>query len=211
VHGRRRKFHPNDRNICPAEGIFSYMHRGKPIHASLAALGVPVAALAVVLPAPALATAGASHEASKANFGPRALRVSRELWATIDVCKPADQPNTVGIRGSMPGDGNAHDTMYMSFRLQYMETTTGLWVNLSKTAPAFVSVGGAKTARQGGTSFELKPVAGQSAFTMRGVVNFQWRHGGSVVASFSRATTAGHQSLAGADPATFSAATCRIG
>jgi len=117
------------------------MYRCKPIHASLAALAVPVAALAVLLPAPALGAGGASSKASEASFGPRALRVSRELWATIDVCKPADQPNTVGIRGSMPGDGNAHDTMYMSFRLQYMETTTGLWVNLSKTAPAFVSVG----------------------------------------------------------------------
>ncbi len=30
---------------------------------------------------------------------------SRELWATVDVCNPKDQPNTVGIRGSMPGDG----------------------------------------------------------------------------------------------------------
>src|SRR3984893_17287069 len=187
------------------------MYRRKAIDASRAALAVPVAALAVLLPAPALGAGGASSKASEASFGPRALRVSRELWATIDVCKPADQPNTVGIRGSMPGDGNVRDTMYMSFRLQYMDTTSGLWVNLSKTAPAFVSVGAAKTARQGGTSFELKPVAGQAAFTMRGVVNFQWRHGGSVVASFSRATTAGHQSLAGADPATFSADTCRIG
>jgi hypothetical protein len=187
------------------------MYRCKPIHASLAALAVPVAALAVLLPAPALAATGASAKASNASFGPHALRVSRELWATIDVCKPADQPNTIGIRGSMPGDGNAHDTMYMSFRLQYMDTTTSQWVNLSKTTPAFVAVGAAKTARQGGSSFELKPVTGQSPFTMRGVVDFQWRHSGSLVASFSRATSAGHQSLAGADPATFSAATCLIG
>src|ERR1700730_4914575 len=187
------------------------MYRCKTIHASLAALAGPVAALPGLLPAPALGAGGASSKASEASFGPRALRVSRELWATIDVCKPADQPNTVGIRGSMPGDGNAHDTMYMSFRLQYMDTTTSQWVNLSKNAPAFVAVGGAKSARQGGSSFELKPVTGQSPFSMRGVVDFQWKHSGSLVASFSRATSAGHQSLAGADPATFSAATCMIG
>ena len=186
------------------------MCRCKPIHASLAALAVLLVAPAVLLPAPALAAAGASPAARTAGFGPRALRVSRALWATIDVCKPSDQPNTVGIRGSMPGDGQAHDTMYMSFRLQYMDTTTSQWVNLSKTVPAFVAVGAAKTARQGGSSFELKPVTGQSAFTMRGVVDFQWRHSGSLVASLSRATTAGHQSLAGADPATFSADTCMI-
>jgi hypothetical protein len=199
------------------------MYRHKPTHASLAALAVPVAApvrlflataallgAALLLPAPGLASAGVVSDAHESVFGPRALRVSRELWATIDVCKPADQPNTVGIRGSMPGDGNAHDTMYMSFRLQYLDTTTNQWVNLSKTAPAFVLVGAAKTARQGGSSFELKPVAGQSAFMMRGVVNYQWRHGASVVASLSRPTTAGRQSLAGADPAGFSAATCTI-
>jgi hypothetical protein len=184
--------------------MFSYMLRCKPMHAS-------VAALAVLLPAPAQALAGAPPRASKAILAPRALRVSRELWATIDVCKPADQPNTVGIRGSMPGDGQARDTIYMSFRLQYMNTTTRQWVDLSKAAPAFVAVGAAKAARQGGSSFELKPVTGNPAFTMRGVVNFQWRHGATVVASLSRPTTAGHESLAGADPAGFSAATCRIG
>jgi hypothetical protein len=187
------------------------MYRCKPMHASLAALAVLLAAPAVLVPAPALAAAGASPAASKAIFAPRALRVSRELWATIDVCKPADQPNTVGIRGSMPGDGQARDTMYMSFRLQYMNATTSQWVDLSKTVPAFVAVGAAKTARQGGSSFELKPVTGQSAFTMRGVVDFRWRHGATIVASLSRPTAAGHQSLAGADPAGFSAATCLIG
>lgn len=201
------------------------MHRCKPSHASPAAPAVPpaapavalgvgavlLAALALVLPAPALAAGGASHAAGNAAFGPRALRVSRALWATIDVCEPTDQPNTVGIRGSMPGDGQAHDTMYMSFRLQYMNATASQWVDLSKTVPAFVAVGAAKTARQGGSSFELKPVSGQAAFMMRGVVSFQWRHGGTVVASLSRPTTGGHQSLAGADPATFSAATCLIG
>jgi hypothetical protein len=187
------------------------MDRCKPIHASLAALAAILAALAVILPAQVLAAAGASPTASKANFGPRALRVSRDLWATIDVCKPADQPNTVGIRGSMPGDGQAHDTMYMSFRLQYLNTTNNQWVNLSKTVPAFGSVGAAKKARQGGSSFELKPLTGQSPFTMRGVVDFQWRRGAAILASVSRPTTAGHESLAGADPATFSAATCLIG
>jgi hypothetical protein len=186
------------------------MYRCKPIHASLAALAALLVALALLVPTPALAAAGASPVAHRAAFGPRALRLSRELWATIDVCKPSDQPNTVGIRGSMPGDGQAHDTMYMSFRLQYMNATTSQWVDLSKSVPPFVAVGAAKTARQGGSSFELKPVAGQSAFTMRGVVDFQWRRGGTVVASLSRASTAGHQSLAGADPATFTAATCMI-
>jgi hypothetical protein len=43
------------------------------------------------------------------------------------------------------------------------------------------------------------------------VVSFQWRRGSTVVTSGSKPTTAGRQSLAGADPAGFSAATCSIG
>ena len=69
----------------------------------------------------------------------RPLLDSHELWATIDVCSPHNQPHTVGVRGSMPGNGVAHDKMYMSFRLQYMDTTTKRWVDLvSEATPAFV-------------------------------------------------------------------------
>ena len=46
--------------------------------------------------------------------------------------------------------------------------------------------------------------------TLRGVVSFQWRHGTSVEYTVSRPTTAGHVSLAGADPKGFSAAECLL-
>jgi hypothetical protein len=175
---------------------------------------VLVAALA---PASALATAGRSKATSaKAGKQPtaleRALLHSRELWATIDVCNPADQPSTVGIRGSMPGDGHAHDSMYMSFRLQYLDSATKSWVNLASGASSgFVAVGSGASARQGGTSFELKPVAGRPAATLRGVVDFQWRRGKTILVSGAEPTASGHLSLAGADPASYSAATCIIG
>jgi hypothetical protein len=140
------------------------------------------------------------------------LLASKELWATIDVCNPTDQPNTVGIRGSMPGDGRPTGRMFMSFRLQYLEPASNKWLDLASGAtPRFVSVGAAGSARQGGRSFQLVPVAGKPAFTLRGVVDFQWRRGGKVLQSAVRATTAGHQSLAGADPAGFTAASCLIG
>lgn len=141
-----------------------------------------------------------------------ALDRSRELWATIDVCSPPEELNTVGVRGSMPGDGQARDTMYMSFRLQYEDGATGKWIDLeSVTAPVFVAVGTGKTARQAGRSFQLVPVAGKPPFTLRGVVSFQWRHGTTIVHTVSRPTTTGQLSLAGADPAGFSAAACVIG
>ncbi len=107
-------------------------------------------------PSAALAAPAATQRASA-----HALLSSHELWATIDVCNPADQANTVGIRGSMPGDGESHDRMYMSFRLQYMDATSKQWANLAGgSSPGFVAVGGGGTSRQDGRVFTLVPAAG---------------------------------------------------
>lgn len=168
------------------------------------ALGCPSAALAASARAPSEVVPTSTH----------ALLKSRQLWATINVCSAPDQLNTVGIRGSMPGNGQPHDVMYMRFRLQYLNVsgTSKRWVDLASGAtPSFAAVGSAKSARQAGSSFQLVPVAGKPAVEIRGVVTFQWRHGTTVVLSVSRPTTSGHQSLAGADPAGFSAASCAIG
>jgi hypothetical protein len=167
----------------------------------------------------ALISAMPASPAGAVNAGTRARRAldtsallrSRLLWSTIDVCNAPDQPNTVGIRGSMPGDHQPHDRMYMRFRLQYMDAATKTWTDLSKASAGYAAVGSGATARQAGRSFQLNPVAGQPAFTLRGVVNFQWRHGTTVLAEASRATSAGRDSLAGSDPAGFSAASCLIG
>jgi hypothetical protein len=170
---------------------------------------------ASLAPAPALATTPSKTTPAKAHKTStleRELLHSHALWATIDVCDPADQPSTVGVRGSMPGDGHPHDTMYMSFRLQYLDSATKSWINLSSGASSsFVAVGSGASARQGGTSFALKPVAGKPAVKLRGVVDFQWRRGKTIVVSDAEPTAAGHLSLAGADPANYSAATCVIG
>ena len=168
-------------------------------------------ALALISPVSA-ATAGARTRAESA-VAPRSLRLSPALWATIDVCNPADQPDTVGIRGSMPGDKRARDALFMRFRLQYRLAGAPVrWVDLGGgAASGFVNVGSARSAHQAGWSFQLMPPAGRPATTLRGAVTFQWRRGSLVLASISRATTAGHTSLAGADPSNFSAATCSIG
>jgi hypothetical protein len=159
-------------------------------------------------PVPALA-ASTSTGSGRTTALKHALLSSHELWATVDVCNPADQPYTVGIRGSMPGDGRARDRMYMSFRLQYLDSVNKRWVDLVGASSTFVAVGTGASARQGGRSFQLVP--GKAMSTLRGVVDFQWRHGASVVESAARPTTAGHRSLAGADPTGFSVATCPIG
>ena len=160
-------------------------------------------ALVALLPA---AASGASP-AARARASAHSPLQSRQLWATIDLCNPPDQPHYVGVRGSMPGDGRATDTMYMRFRLQYVNAA-GQWADIANgPVPPFVAVGSARTTRQLGRSFQVRP---QRALTFRGVVSFQWRHGSRVLASASRVSSAGRESLKGSDPAGFSAATCRI-
>jgi hypothetical protein len=157
-------------------------------------------------------SAYAATTAPEAKFPSRhVLLASHELWATIDACNPPRYPNRVGVRGSIPGDGRSRDKLYMSFRLQYLNTTTNVWVDVVNATSKFAPVGAGATARQGGTSFQLAPVPGKPAVTMRGVASFQWRRGKKVLLSATRVTTAEHKSLAGAEPKGFSAATCVIG
>ncbi len=192
-----------------------YMSAPKPILSLLvigALLSVPASSLARA-DAKGVNTAakGENAAAKPTTAAERKLLQSPQLWATIDVCNPSDQPNTVGVRGSMPGDEQSKDEMYMRFRLQYLDSSTKLWVDLADGADSgYVAVGAAKSARQTGRSFQLVPVAGKPAVTLRGVVSFQWRHGTSVEYTVSRPTTAGHDSLAGADPKGFSAAECSL-
>jgi len=168
---------------------------------------VAATTLALVLTTPSTGASGASGESSKTH----SLYQSRQLWATIDVCGPKDQANTIGIRGSMPSDGHEKDAMYMRFIVQSLDTATKQWADLGKNADSgFVVVGSAKSIRQAGRSFELVPASGSPPATLRGVVDFQWRRGKTIVGSTSRITSTEHKSLAGADPEGYSAATCSL-
>jgi hypothetical protein len=163
-----------------------------------------VANAATVAPSTASAATTAPSRAHQ-------LAHSRELWATVDVCNPKDQPDTIGIRGSMPGDNHAAETMYMRFRVQYLDASTGKWLDVGQGADSgFLKVGSAALTRQAGRSFQLAPASGKTAYTLRGYVIFQWRKGTTVLEAATQATSAGHTSLAGADPKGFSAATCTL-
>jgi hypothetical protein len=167
--------------------------------------------LAALTPAEAGARQARARQAASVISVKNLLR-SHQLWATINVCNPTDKPDTVGIRGSMPADGVGKDRMFMAFRLQYLDTTSNTWLDLAKAAsPSWVPVGTGGSARQGGFSFMLKPMAGKPAVTLRGVVDFQWRSGKTVRQSGARMTSAAHKSVTGADPAGYSTATCVIG
>jgi hypothetical protein len=201
------------RNCGLPSGIFRSMVSAKRLSCCAAAcVALTSACAAGTFAASAAAKSPTAKIVMSKHSLKHSLLQSTQLWATIDVCNPADQPDTVGVRGSMPGDGQNGQVMYMRFRLQYMNTSTKHWVDLTTEAGSgFVAVGRAKATRQAGRSFQLVPVPGKPAFMLRGVVSFQWRRGSTVVTSTSRSTTAGRKSLAGADPAGFSAATCSIG
>jgi len=111
----------------------------------------------------------------------------------------------------MPGDGHTKDVMYMRFRVQYQDPTTKQWLNLTQGADSgFLKVGSAGLARQAGRSFQFAQATGKPAYTLRGDVIFQWRRGTTVLQTATEPTTAGHKSLAGADPHGYSAATCAL-
>jgi hypothetical protein len=135
---------------------------------------------------------------------------SSHLWATVDVCNTAAHPDTIGIRASMPGDGDKHETMYMSFLVEY-RSSNGHWHYFGSGGQAgYAAIGDASAGtRQGGQNFELKPDFSSTQF-LRGVVLFQWRLNGKVVTSTVRSTSAGHDPAAGADPPGFSATYCTI-
>jgi hypothetical protein len=141
---------------------------------------------------------------------PPALSNGHALWATIDVCTSTPSP-LVGIRGSMPAGAQPQQTMYMLFKVQYLDTKTKQWTDLPKGGESsLVKVGTASATRQAGRTFELAAPPHGSSFQLRGVVEFQWRHGAKTTFSATRPTTAGHPSAAGAVPRGFSAATCTI-
>lgn len=165
----------------------------------------PIAALVAL--AVALAAPGAGGAATTTASPVR----SSLLWATVNVCDTAEHPDTIGIRGSMPGNGVRRQQMYMRFQLQYLATEDRKWHNIGAAGDSgWIGVGSAKyRRRQTGRNFTVRPPA-TGAFRLRGAVTFEWRKGTEVVRRARMRTTGGHGNTAGADPRGFSAATCEV-
>src|SRR4051794_39987188 len=66
---------------------------------------------------------------------PAAARVQRSSpspavagpWATVNVCDTSAHPDTIGVRGSMPGTGSAKDDLYMRIQVQYFDVAAAGW------------------------------------------------------------------------------------
>jgi len=135
----------------------------------------------------------------------------KRLWATINVCDTVGHPDSIGIRGSMPGDGDKTEVMFMRFGVQLYDAADARSHNLGGADSGFVAVGSARKARQSGNTFTITPPRPRAApYLLRGAVSFEWRKAGQVVRHTRRSTTAAHPNTAGSDPVGFSSATCQI-
>ena len=138
---------------------------------------------------------------------------NKRLWATINVCDTVGHPDSIGIRGSMPGTGNRAEDMFMRFQVQYHTASDGSWHNLGEDADSgFIEVGSAKyRTRQSGRTITITPPRpGSDPYVLRGAVTFEWRKDGEVVRRARKRTTGSHPGTKGSDPVGFSAATCTI-
>jgi hypothetical protein len=129
-------------------------------------------------------------------------------WATINVCDTAKQPDTIGIRASMPGTPKGV-RLSMRFRVQY-KVDENTWADVQDADSGWRALGVAKgvPAESGWTFSFTKP---SKAVTLRGVVRFRWRKGDQLPRTSEVVTEAGHKSSAGSDPAGFSAGICALG
>lgn len=174
-----------------------------------------VAALSIgLLAAPAAALAQSSPERSgslpKPTQKKKTVYSSKFLWATVNVCDTAASPDTIGIRGSMPGAADGREQMWMRFQVEYFSAADGAWHAVRTGADSgFVKVGPARfESRQAGRSFRLTPKG--DTVLVRGVVTFEWRKNGETVRRARKRTTAKRKATAGSDPAGYSASNCTI-
>jgi hypothetical protein len=129
------------------------------------------------------------------------------VWATVNVCDTAKQPDRIGIRAAMPGTPKGA-RLYMRFRVQYR--SGDVWKDVQDADSGWVNVGtGRGSTVEYGWSFTF--AKGTKSTLLRGVVRFRWRRGDTLPKQSELATEAGHRSSAGADPPGYSAATCALG
>ena len=148
--------------------------------------------LALALPAPA----AASH--------------SGRLWATVNICDTERNPNVLGIRASMPGNGT-RQTMWMRFNASYYDRTTESWRAVAGGRSPWIKLGDARYAsRQTGRKFRLDPPSPVTSFVVRGVVEYQWRRKKKLRRRAKQKTLSGHPTGRHGDPNRYTAGICEI-
>jgi hypothetical protein len=137
---------------------------------------------------PGIATSEAQSVMTGPSAGVAAASDTPELWATVNICDTDRAPDSMGVRASMPGNGT-EQRMYVRFSAQYWSRARQDWAPVAGTGVSpWVDAGSARhTRRQAGWTFSFAEPPAGVAFTMRAVVDFEWRdqgpesarHGGS--------------------------------
>jgi hypothetical protein len=137
---------------------------------------------------------------------------SHDLWGTINVCDTEAHPNTIGVRGSMPGLGYRRSILWMRFQIQYFARADGEWHNIREDADSgWKKLGLArKRVIESGHNFMFLPPPDGGAHNLRGAVTFKWTARGKLIKKLREITEPGHKSTAGSDPPGFSAGICAI-
>jgi hypothetical protein len=139
-------------------------------------------------------------------------RHSKQLWATVNVCRVAGKHGAkggeIGVRGQMPTLGFAAN-LSMTIQLNRWSAKNKAFAALPyKTARTTVTPGAfATNLHQDGAVFPF----GASAGLLNATVTFSWSRGGKLLGSAIRQTTAGHHAAAGGHPPRYSAAQCQLG
>jgi hypothetical protein len=146
--------------------------------ACASALALPTSALAqdpaaeipdIAVSEPQAVTSGPSYGIARTSDTP-------ELWATVNICDTANNPDSMGLRASMPGNGT-DQRMWMRFTAEYWSRARQAWTAVSGTGVSpWVHAGSAQYARrQAGWTFAFSEPPEGVTFTMRAQVEFEWR------------------------------------
>jgi hypothetical protein len=159
----------------------------------------------VLVPLTVLVALVAASPARAAKLGPG------PQWTTVNVCDSAGQPNVMGVRASLPGDGS-RGQMFVRFTAQWHDNAQKAWLPVGGAATSpWVPAGPARhLARQAGWNFAFDPPPPGGVFLLRAVAELQWRLGGTVVRSASLVTASSMAAVMEGDPVGTSLASCTI-
>lgn len=170
------------------------------------------------------------------SYGIAAASRTPELWATVNICDTAGSPDSMGVRASMPGNGT-RQRMYMRFSAEYWSRSRQAWAPVAGSGVSpWVFAGSAQyERRQAGWTFHFAPPPAGVTFTMRAIVDYEWRRSrervarqgrpkrrrafdlrgsrtarANVVRAVTRTTETGIEGVHGGDPAGTSKAMCLI-
>jgi hypothetical protein len=158
-----------------------------------------------LVPLACAAALAVAAPASAAELGPGAQ------WATVNVCDSASQPNVMGVRASLPGDGS-NAQMLVRFTAQWHDNAQKAWLPVGGAATTpWLAAGSARyVSRQAGWNFAFDPPPAGGQYLLRAVAELQWRVGATVVRSTSLVTSSGMAAVMEGDPAGTSLASCTL-